>query len=116
MDLRRQQISQTVEEVQKIIHLLTTEISHQDSRFEAVPVSDTHNENIKVSRALPPCLRSSREHPGPGTEGTPCVRGTSATESVPQVPTDPLPGTVYAPHEVCLVGVHTPRPQRLGLS
>lgn len=52
MDLRRQQISQTVEEVQKIIHLLTAEISRQDSRFEAVPVSDTHNESIKVSRAL----------------------------------------------------------------
>lgn len=48
MDLRRQQISQTVEEVQKIVHLLTAEISHHDSRFEAVPASDTYNDSIKV--------------------------------------------------------------------
>lgn len=53
MDLRQQQISQTVEEVQKIVHLLTTEISHHDSRFEAVPASDTYNDSIKVSKALP---------------------------------------------------------------
>ncbi|EHB08059.1 hypothetical protein GW7_09835 [Heterocephalus glaber] len=48
VDLRRQQISQTVEEVQKVIHQLTTEISCQDSRFQAVPYRDTYNGNIKV--------------------------------------------------------------------
>uniref|UniRef100_A0A8C8ZP18 Mab-21 like 3 n=1 Tax=Prolemur simus TaxID=1328070 RepID=A0A8C8ZP18_PROSS len=48
VDLRRQRISQTVEEVQKVIHQLTTEISHQDVRFQAVPYSDTYNGNIKV--------------------------------------------------------------------
>lgn len=50
VDLRRQWISQIVEEVQKVVHL-TTEISHQDIRFQAVPYSDTYNENIKVSRS-----------------------------------------------------------------
>ncbi|XP_032494673.1 protein mab-21-like 3 [Phocoena sinus] len=48
VDLRRQWISQTVEEVQKIVHHLTTEISYQDIRFQAVLYSDTYNENIKV--------------------------------------------------------------------
>ncbi|XP_076975562.1 protein mab-21-like 3 isoform X2 [Tamandua tetradactyla] len=52
VNLRRQLISQTVEEVQKVIHRLTTEISRQDVRFQAVPYSDTYNENIKV---LAPC-------------------------------------------------------------
>lgn len=81
-----------MEEVQKIIHLLTTEISRQDSRFEAVPVSDTHNESIKVSGALPVgrALGSTQD---PGQEGL------HATESLvlPQVSTDALPGTVYTP-------------------
>ncbi|XP_053447345.1 protein mab-21-like 3 isoform X1 [Nycticebus coucang] len=48
VDLRRQRISQTVEEVQKVVHQLTIEISHQDIRFQAVPYSDMYNENIKV--------------------------------------------------------------------
>ncbi|XP_055484278.1 protein mab-21-like 3 isoform X1 [Psammomys obesus] len=48
VDLRRQQISQTVEEVQKVIHCLTAEVSHQDSRFQAVAASDTYNDGIKV--------------------------------------------------------------------
>nr|XP_012617259.1 protein mab-21-like 3 isoform X1 [Microcebus murinus]XP_012617261.1 protein mab-21-like 3 isoform X1 [Microcebus murinus]XP_012617262.1 protein mab-21-like 3 isoform X1 [Microcebus murinus]XP_012617263.1 protein mab-21-like 3 isoform X1 [Microcebus murinus]XP_012617264.1 protein mab-21-like 3 isoform X1 [Microcebus murinus] len=48
VDSRRQRISQTVEEVQKVIHQLTTEISHQDIRFQAVPHFDTYNRNIKV--------------------------------------------------------------------
>ncbi|XP_037682212.1 protein mab-21-like 3 [Choloepus didactylus] len=52
VDLRRELISQTVEEVQKVVHHLTTEISHQDVRFQAVPYSDTYNGNIKV---LAPC-------------------------------------------------------------
>ncbi|XP_035108461.2 protein mab-21-like 3 [Callithrix jacchus] len=48
VDLRRQQISQAVEEVQKVVHHLTTNISSQDIRFQAVPYSDTYNVNIKV--------------------------------------------------------------------
>ncbi|XP_020747674.1 protein mab-21-like 3 isoform X2 [Odocoileus virginianus] len=48
VDLRRQWISQMVEEVQKVVHHLTTEISYQDFRFQAVPYCDTYNENIKV--------------------------------------------------------------------
>lgn len=48
VDLRHQQISQTVDEVQRVVHRLTTEISHQDIRFQAVPYSDTYNVNIKV--------------------------------------------------------------------
>ncbi|XP_058992710.1 protein mab-21-like 3 isoform X2 [Mustela lutreola] len=45
---RRQQVSQIVEEVQRVVHHLTAEISHQDIRFQAVPYSDTYNGNIKV--------------------------------------------------------------------
>ncbi|XP_019516989.1 PREDICTED: protein mab-21-like 3 isoform X1 [Hipposideros armiger] len=48
VDLRRQRISQTVEEVQKVVCRLTTEISHQDIRFQAIPYSFTYNGNIKV--------------------------------------------------------------------
>lgn len=48
VDLRRQWISQIVEEVQKVIHHLTAEISTRDIRFQAVPYSDTYNGNIKV--------------------------------------------------------------------
>ncbi|KAM5256067.1 protein mab-21-like 3 [Ctenodactylus gundi] len=48
VELRRQQISQIVEEVQKVIHQLTTEISRQDCRFQAVPYCDAYNGNIKV--------------------------------------------------------------------
>ncbi|KAM4872941.1 protein mab-21-like 3 [Thomomys bottae] len=48
VDLRRQHISQTVEEVQKVVHCLTSEISRQDARFQAVLYSDAYNGNIKV--------------------------------------------------------------------
>ncbi|XP_006899648.1 PREDICTED: protein mab-21-like 3 [Elephantulus edwardii] len=48
VNLRHQLISQTVEEVQKILNYLTTEISHQDVRFQAILYSDTYNGNIKV--------------------------------------------------------------------
>lgn len=47
--MRRQQLSQIVEEVQSVVHHLTTEISHQDVRFQAIPYSDMYNGNIKVS-------------------------------------------------------------------
>ncbi|XP_064444654.1 protein mab-21-like 3 [Mirounga angustirostris] len=48
VSVRRQQISLIVEDVQRVVHQLTTEISHQDIRFQAVPYSDTYNGNIKV--------------------------------------------------------------------
>ncbi|XP_055962534.1 protein mab-21-like 3 [Sorex fumeus] len=48
VEQRRQRLSQMTEEVQKVIHRLTTEISLQDIRFQAVPYSDTCNGNIKV--------------------------------------------------------------------
>ncbi|XP_006874870.1 PREDICTED: protein mab-21-like 3 [Chrysochloris asiatica] len=48
VDLRRQLISQTMREVQKVVHCLTTDISCHDIRFQAVPYSDTYNGNIKV--------------------------------------------------------------------
>lgn len=48
VDLRRQWISQALEEVQKVICRLTTEISHHDIRFQAIPYSFTYNGNIKV--------------------------------------------------------------------
>lgn len=48
VDERRRCLSQITEEVQKVIHRLTTEISLRDVRFQAVPYSDTYNGNIKV--------------------------------------------------------------------
>ncbi|KAM5295435.1 protein mab-21-like 3 isoform 1-T11 [Glossophaga mutica] len=48
VDSRRQRVSQTVEEVQKAIYHLTTKISNQDIRFQAIPYSLTYNGNIKV--------------------------------------------------------------------
>ncbi|XP_016078802.1 PREDICTED: protein mab-21-like 3 [Miniopterus natalensis] len=47
-DLRRQGVSRTLEEVQKAVYHLTTEISNQDIRFQAIPYSLVYNENIKV--------------------------------------------------------------------
>ncbi|XP_045717601.1 protein mab-21-like 3 isoform X3 [Phyllostomus hastatus] len=48
VELRRQWVSQTVEEVQKAIYHLTTKISNRDIRFQAIPYSFTYNGNIKV--------------------------------------------------------------------
>lgn len=49
VDQRRQWVSQTVEEVQKVVYHLTTEISNQDIRFQAIPYSLMYNGNITVS-------------------------------------------------------------------
>uniref|UniRef100_G1QDK7 Mab-21 like 3 n=1 Tax=Myotis lucifugus TaxID=59463 RepID=G1QDK7_MYOLU len=43
-----QRVSQMVEEVQKVIYHLTTEISNQDIRFQAIPYSLMYNGNITV--------------------------------------------------------------------
>ncbi|XP_008145439.2 protein mab-21-like 3 [Eptesicus fuscus] len=48
VDQRRQWVSQTVEEVQKVVYHLTTEISNQDIRFQAIPYSLMYNGNITV--------------------------------------------------------------------
>ncbi|XP_036991022.2 protein mab-21-like 3 isoform X2 [Artibeus jamaicensis] len=48
VNLRRQWVSQTVEEVQKVIYHLTTKISNKDIRFQAIPYSLVYNGNIKV--------------------------------------------------------------------
>ncbi|XP_036198617.1 protein mab-21-like 3 isoform X2 [Myotis myotis] len=48
VDQRRQRVSQMVEEVQKVIYHLTTEISNQDIRFQAIPYSLMYNGNITV--------------------------------------------------------------------
>ncbi|ELK30842.1 PREDICTED: protein mab-21-like 3 isoform X2 [Myotis davidii] len=48
VDQRRQRVSQMVEEVQKIVYHLTTEISNQDIRFQAIPYSLMYNGNITV--------------------------------------------------------------------
>ena len=72
VDLRRQWISQMVEEVQKVVHHLTTEISYQDFRFQAIPYCDTYNENIKVSRSLG--SKCPPSEPGNGWVVSVCVR------------------------------------------
>ncbi|XP_053150737.1 protein mab-21-like 3 isoform X2 [Hemicordylus capensis] len=48
VDLRHRMVSKAVDEVQKIILQLTTEISNKDSRFQAISNSGIHNENMKV--------------------------------------------------------------------
>ncbi|XP_059529315.1 protein mab-21-like 3 isoform X3 [Myotis daubentonii] len=48
VDQRRQRVSQMVEEVQKVVYHLTTEISNQDIRFQAIPYSLMYNGNITV--------------------------------------------------------------------
>ncbi|XP_068819669.1 protein mab-21-like 3 isoform X2 [Capricornis sumatraensis] len=66
VDLRRQWISQMVEEVQKVVHHLTTEISCQDFRFQAVPYCDTYNENIKDPEGLQQWLEVEQFLKSPG--------------------------------------------------
>lgn len=78
MDLRRQWISQTVEEVQKIVHHLTTEISYQDVRFQAVLYSDMYNENIKVRGSLG--SKCPPSEPGNGGGWSQHVSGTRTTK------------------------------------
>lgn len=51
MYLRRQRVSKTVEELQKVIYRLTTDVSNQDVRFQAVPYSLAYDGNLKVSRS-----------------------------------------------------------------
>ncbi|XP_042306119.1 protein mab-21-like 3 isoform X1 [Sceloporus undulatus] len=48
VDVRHRVVSKTVDEVQKIIHRLTTDISNKDSRFQGISNSGIHNENMKV--------------------------------------------------------------------
>ncbi|KAJ8255796.1 hypothetical protein COCON_G00196600 [Conger conger] len=48
VDLRHRQVLKTVEEVQKIIKDLTTEISTKDGRFQPITNSGIHSDNIKV--------------------------------------------------------------------
>ncbi|XP_033029676.1 protein mab-21-like 3 [Lacerta agilis] len=48
VDLRHRAVAKTVDEVQKIIQRLTTEISNKDSRFQPISNSGIHNENMKV--------------------------------------------------------------------
>lgn len=48
VDRRREWVSQMVEEVQKVVYHLTTEISNQDIRFQAIPYSLMYNGNITV--------------------------------------------------------------------
>ncbi|XP_074890877.1 protein mab-21-like 3 [Buteo buteo] len=48
VEQRHYLVSKAVEEVQKIIQQLTTEISSKATRFQAISNSGIHNENIKV--------------------------------------------------------------------
>ena len=68
VDLRRQWVSQTVEEVQKAIYHLTTKISNQDIRFQAIPYSFMYNGNIKVSESHL-SLGAHADSPGTGVAG-----------------------------------------------
>ncbi|XP_068946364.1 protein mab-21-like 3 isoform X2 [Petaurus breviceps papuanus] len=48
VDPRKTLLSKIVEEVQYVIHKLTKEISYKDIRFQDIPNSVYHNENLKV--------------------------------------------------------------------
>ncbi|XP_067402119.1 protein mab-21-like 3 isoform X1 [Emydura macquarii macquarii] len=52
VERRHYLVSKTVEEVQKIIQQLTTEISYKDTRFQAISNSGVHNENFRDQPAL----------------------------------------------------------------
>ncbi|XP_006001986.1 protein mab-21-like 3 [Latimeria chalumnae] len=52
VDLRHRRVSKMVEEVQQLIHELTTSISFKDSRFQSISNAGIHNENIKDQPAL----------------------------------------------------------------
>lgn len=62
VEQRHYLVSKAVEEVQKIIQQLTTEISYKAVRFQAISNSGIHNENIKVwTRALMYSLAACRQ-------------------------------------------------------
>uniref|UniRef100_A0A8B9LQ79 Mab-21-like 3 n=1 Tax=Astyanax mexicanus TaxID=7994 RepID=A0A8B9LQ79_ASTMX len=52
VDLRHRQVSKSVEEVQKIIKDLTTEVSSKDARFQSISNSGVHNDCFKDQPAL----------------------------------------------------------------
>lgn len=62
VEQRHYLVSKAVEEVQKIIQQLTTEISSKATRFQAISNSGIHNENIKVwTRTLMYSLAACRQ-------------------------------------------------------
>ncbi|KAJ8350957.1 hypothetical protein SKAU_G00260870 [Synaphobranchus kaupii] len=52
VDLRHRQVLKTVEELQKVINDLTTEIGTRDGRFQPITNSGIHSDNIKDQPAL----------------------------------------------------------------
>uniref|UniRef100_A0A8C9RL57 Mab-21-like 3 n=1 Tax=Scleropages formosus TaxID=113540 RepID=A0A8C9RL57_SCLFO len=52
VDLRHRQVSKSVEEVQKIIRDLTSEVSSKDSRFQSISSSGMYNDSLKDQPAL----------------------------------------------------------------
>lgn len=49
VDLRHRQVSKSVEEVQKILKVLTAEISLKDTRFNSITNTGVHNNSFKVT-------------------------------------------------------------------
>ncbi|XP_028847582.1 protein mab-21-like 3 isoform X2 [Denticeps clupeoides] len=52
VDLRHRKVSKTVEEVQKIVKDLTTEVSTKDAHFQSIAHSGVNNEHLKDQPAL----------------------------------------------------------------
>ncbi|KAG7463635.1 hypothetical protein MATL_G00178750 [Megalops atlanticus] len=52
VDLRHRRVSNAVEEVQKVIRDLTTEVSTKDGRFQSISNSGVHNDTIKDQSTL----------------------------------------------------------------
>nr|XP_021334364.1 protein mab-21-like 3 isoform X1 [Danio rerio] len=52
VDLRHRQVSKCVEDVQKIIKDLTTEVSSKDARFQSIANAGVHNASLKDQPAL----------------------------------------------------------------
>lgn len=52
VDLRHRQVSKSVEDVQKMIKVLTAEVSSKDARFQSIANSGVHNDSFKVTHLL----------------------------------------------------------------
>lgn len=103
VDLRRQWVSKTVEELQTVIYRLTTDVSNQDVRFQAVPYSLAYNGNFKVSRSHL-SLGAHPESPETGVGGASVCRALR-----------PLRIRLTLPISVGTLSIYHPHTQRLAI-
>lgn len=97
VDLRRQWVSKTVEELQTVIYRLTTDVSNQDVRFQAVPYSLAYNGNFKVSRSHL-SLGAHPESPETGVGGASVCRALRPLRIRLTLPISVGTLSIYHPH------------------